>query len=46
MVYQLNVETRRFRPSSQPGQAIKAITFFEKVVDRLTEFSVSVLLEE
>ena len=46
MVYQLNAETRRFRLSSQPGQAIKAITFFEKVVDRPTEFSVSVLLEE
>lgn len=46
MVYQLNADTRCFRPSSQPGQDIKAITFFEKVVDRLTEFSVSVLLEE
>ena len=46
MVYQLNADTCRFRPSSQPEQDIKAITFFEKVVDRLTEFSVSVLLEE
>lgn len=46
MVYQLNADTCRFRPSSQPRQDIKAITFFEKVVDRLTEFSVSVLLEE
>ena len=46
MVYQLNAETRCFRPSSRLGQAIKAITFFEKVVDRPTEFSVSVLLEE
>ena len=46
MVYQLNADTCHFRPSSQPGQDIKAITFFEKVVDRLTGFSVSVLLEE